>query len=828
MSTAAGVDVGSEAIKGIVLSASAAAPVEVVAAGTLPLGELGHMEDSPDKTLAIGVKLKELVRSARLRAHYRRVGVSGKATSIRYLQVPPVPPWRLDMLVKYEVQERASDKEANTYDYQILDVPEVAGQYTVMIGVLREAAAADLLSLGRAGGLGEVEIDLEALALYSAYFHGHGFDSDKTVLVADVGADDLTILLCRNGGLYFARTVLGAGRRFTQVLADELKLDLLDADELKKRQGEIVFDIAPLAARSGRIARPGASAVAPRAGGAAQPAGAEKQGADELRLQEPSRARPADKAESATAEPLLADIPEIPPAADELGTATPPVLSAVQKPDADKASPGPAAPAAQLAEKVEAIPLLARSGTAVVPLVETPEDRRRRQISNALVREAAALCAALENAVLVCKQQTKMREIKVDRLYVTGGGSRLKGLAEFMSRRMRVEVAPLEPFRQLSLDRLAPEQAAALKAEQHNLAVATGLALGGLQKRALSFLLWPEALKQRKDFWSRGAYLHYAAALAVIALALFLFTPFRNLQALSQNFETSEEAVNRAQVEKSELTKLEADNDEKRAQLKQIADNTLSGHYFLNLLAELKNTARITDDIYLTQISTTMPEVVRRAAGKEGLGGEAPAAASTPRLAAKAAAADPNATPDTFQTQRQIYLRGFVRGDEKGDTRIVKIRDFYQRLLPYPDDPDNPANLFKDVRPIWFSTEDLRQADYYLTEFVLEAYTEGTREKAAKKPEAAAKPTAVTERRDGSTSRVVPDGGAPVAPAPGGVPAGAGAPVQPAPQGPAQPAAPDGEKKPVKKKYVLPSAPPRDVPPALPAPVEGQPAGKKG
>ena len=31
--------------------------------------------------------------------------------------------------------------------------------------------------------------------------------------IADIGSDDMTVLLCRNGELWYARTVLGGGRR---------------------------------------------------------------------------------------------------------------------------------------------------------------------------------------------------------------------------------------------------------------------------------------------------------------------------------------------------------------------------------------------------------------------------------------------------------------------------------------------------------------------------------------------------------------------------------------------------------------------------------------
>ncbi|MGD0091030.1 MAG: pilus assembly protein PilM [Planctomycetota bacterium] len=961
MPTAVGIDIGSEAIKGIVLNVSRKGLAEVVAAGTLPLGELGHMEDSQDKALALGVKLKQLVRDAGLRGRYRRLGASGKATSIRYVQVPPVPPWRLDMLVKYEVEEKSGDKDKNTFDFQILDVPEAGGQYTIMIGTLKEAAAIELLALGRAAGLGEAEIDLEAQALYNAYYHGHGFDNDKTVLVADIGADDVTVLLCHNGGLYFARTVPGAGRRFTQVLAEELKIELAEAETVKTNQAEISFDMAAQAGRSGRYAtRTGVTGVVPRASGTAtiQRGSAPQTAKLGLRTAPPaggtrsipaaSASAPAQENQEAAAKagtspsapnPQAADdpgagLPEVvpnmpeetsrtgeskaddvagaaakagaspcapkPPAAHDSDEAPPTVfaktpLELLQASQASAAAAASSAPIAQddasAAAKTEtgssgpkppaagdpglpqpnyvfkmpngsaqngeapapgvngpsagaAVPRPdSAAASKVVPVPDTPEERRKRQMSNVLLREAAALCATLENAVLVCKQQTKMREIKVDRLYVTGGGSRLKGLGEFISRRMRVEVMPLEPFRQISLDRLAPEQAAALRSEQHTLAVATGLALGSLQKNTLSFLLWPEAVKQRKAFWSRGAYLYYAAALAVIGLAVFLFTPYRNTQALVQNFTVAEEAYNDADVKYRELKKMQADYDEKHLQLKQIADNTLSGHYFLKLLAELKNKYIISDDIYLTQISTSIPQqVIRAAEGEGGEGGPGvtpPPAPGTPRSAARAAGTDPNATADTFQTQRVVYLRGFARSKKKdqGDDRILRIMEFYKRLAPHLESPDDPSNLFKDMRPIWISPDDLKvvredpddpkkNEDWFLTEFILEAYSEGTRERTDKKPPAKTASTIPVAPAAGTGAPVVapllPAAVAPLQPAAQPQAAPAAAPAAPA----AAPAVPeDAGNKPKKKKYTQPSDQPQPVQPgAAGAPATPAPA----
>ena len=895
MSTTAGIDIGSEAIKGIVLKAGKKGPVEVIGAGTMPINELTRMPESEDRALAIGEKLKELVKSARLRADTRRLGASGGRATIRYLQIPPVPPWRLEMLVKYEVEERAEEKETNAYDYHIMDVPEASGQYTVLIGMCRDSYAFELMSQAKSSGLGDIEIDLEALALYAAYYHGHGYDPDKTVAIADIGADELTVLVCKNGALYYARTMLGGGRRFTQNLADDLKLEWADADELKRTSAEISFDVGPSAAssvgRTARVPRPGGTTMLPRPqgrtggtailpGGEPRPQGSVEAGTPGTGLparsavtqapgaasgtsgaaEEIRRARVPDAAKlvrpaagngasavrqvpassstsvpvapASAAEPspvtesapkvvpmklsgevsynipsleeldLSSVIPSKSPAAEVPAPIAPPkpvpvpVKAAPVKIDefelqpllGDEKSEKPvqpkaASPAATVklpapvfapaappsgSEIVDLFPVqdvpkqatgastvmmsapdaLDPFKTTILPSPEAPDekDKRKRQISAALVREAAGLCAAIENVVLNSKQQSKQAQLKLDRLYITGGGSKLKGLPEFMSRRLRVEVQPLEPLRNLSLDRLSPAAADALREEQHTLCIALGLALSDLRKGAFNFVLLPQSVKNRKEFWARGAYLYYAAGAAALAVGALMYTPTRNTERLAQNAETADTHAKKAKTENEEIRKLTNDNDELRHRLKTIDENVQSGDYFLTLLGELKSKQRIQDNVYLTSLSTSIPNVVLYdAKGDDTPEGIAKGVQNAKEELAKALAA--NKEPDTFQAQKRVYLRGFVRGKNKEDL-IQPIQAFFDKLVPVPLEPDNPRNLFKDIRPLWYSRIDNQKDGLFLKEFVLEAYTAAPM-KEVKKEEpknqrgrGAAKPTA--------------------------------------------------------------------------------------
>jgi hypothetical protein len=277
-----------------------------------------------------------------------------------------------------------------------------------------------------------------------------------------------------------------------------------------------------------------------------------------------------------------------------------------------------------------------------------------------------------------------------------------------------MEVLPLEPLKQISLDRLPPAQTLVLKAEQHRLAIAVGLALGEIEKGAISFVLIPEAVKQRKIFWARGAYAGYAAALAILTLGLLLYTPIRNTNALAANDAVAQKGVVVGKAERRANDTLVATNTELRQRYKQIYDNTESGNYFSTVLSELRDPKRIPPEIYLTSISTTAPALIK---------------GSTPNRPIKntqeslAKAAKENTEPDTFQAQRLLYIRGIARCADKLQLDD-KIIEFKKRLVPHPEDPDHPDNLFKDIKSDFIlGTKDIQEGGYALQEFILVAYT---------------------------------------------------------------------------------------------------------
>ncbi|MCZ7645719.1 MAG: hypothetical protein M5U26_10615 [Planctomycetota bacterium] len=720
MSRAAGIDIGTESLRGMVLEFNRG-KLQVVSAGTMPLGELGIMSDSEDKRLAVTEKLKELVKGASLKAPQRRVSIPIQDGEVRYLTVPPVPPWRLEMLVKYEIEERSNDRDARTFDYRILDVPDIGGQYTVLMGTCTEKASQAALEQGRAAGLGEIEIDLQALSLYNAYYHGHGFDPGSTAMVVDIGAQHITALLVKGGNLYLARTFVGGSRRFSEVLSEALKATILEADELKKNEAEILFDLAPptTAARSPRLTRM-------------------IQGRLTRRLtKNETEGEPGETGAPAPGQPPQLSLSSPGPAGE-----TPEIVRLEDDLEAGPSDRQEAVPAGEAGASAEEPAAAAEAKSPV----EQAREWRRRTTSMALVREAAALCAQLENMVTHCRTTFKLRDLKLDTIYLTGAGSRLKGLQEFVSRRMRTETKPLEVLRNIDLSRLSAPAAEALKSEQDGMAIAAGSAIGGLCKGAFTLMLWPKELVERKDFWARGAFLYYAAAMLLAAMGLFMVTPWRNEGVLAENKEQAEQAIRRAKNETNALGSLNESYEELTKRLDTIDENVNSGQFLLSVLAALKESRRCPKDIFVTQITSTMPKVVLENEKPE----ESPGNPAQPAIVEPGSArvkpgekteketTEPLNPLDTLQAQARIYIRGYARGNREGI--IDKIRGdrtkgaafqpgFCDLLVPYPDTPYHPDNVFKEIRPIWVNKDDQQQGALILKEFVLEAYAKIPREK---------------------------------------------------------------------------------------------------
>lgn len=196
----------------------------------LPLAELGvDPEDAPSVARAVAERLAQ----RGLRAAGAVLGVSGRDAIIRYSLLPPMPDWRLKLLVDLEVKDTAEKTgEALSADHRQLSG---AGEGNLVLIAL--AKDARVLEAVRGWEKAGVEIG-GAMPLPVATGDCYRFLGDapgeKTTLVLDIGKDSTEVAIVELGELIFARSVQLGGEAFTERLERVLGVPRDEAERIKR------------------------------------------------------------------------------------------------------------------------------------------------------------------------------------------------------------------------------------------------------------------------------------------------------------------------------------------------------------------------------------------------------------------------------------------------------------------------------------------------------------------------------------------------------------------------------------------------------------------
>jgi len=165
-----------------------------------------------------------------------RVGITGREMNLRYTRVPRVPDWQLRRLMRFEVEEiGGTSGAAVASDFNLLpDLPEVEGEDVVLLAMARE----DLLET-HTEGLAEQGGALDSFApaslgLYNAWLR-YGVIEEDSVLIANIGHENVDVVICRGPDLVFARNLTGGSKLFDEALAAQFGVSQRKAEDLKKR-----------------------------------------------------------------------------------------------------------------------------------------------------------------------------------------------------------------------------------------------------------------------------------------------------------------------------------------------------------------------------------------------------------------------------------------------------------------------------------------------------------------------------------------------------------------------------------------------------------------
>lgn len=133
---------------------------------------------------------------------------------------------------------------------------------------------------------------------------------------------------------------------------------------------------------------------------------------------------------------------------------------------------------------------------------------------------AGSITAAIQSSLSFCKAQTKLPDLRLDQVLVSGGGARLRGLRGFLRDALRCPIELFDPFANLDLSALPAADAEQLQAMRHEAVIALGLAVGRLDDTLYALEILPEAVRKAQRFRQRTIWNLAAGAVVLGVLGL--------------------------------------------------------------------------------------------------------------------------------------------------------------------------------------------------------------------------------------------------------------------------------------------------------------------
>src|SRR5258708_19129428 len=301
------------------------------------------------------------------------VGLSGRDINLQVVQQPAMKPLNYRVMMGYEIDQRKGEATDLYLDFCTLREPDAFfPQYLALIGIGKSAYVDDRIELLAKSNLDVRDAVPNSFALFAAYHNAYGTEPG-TVMLLDIGSDNMDIAFVRGGRLIFARNVSSRARNF------DLQISGATGCSPEQAEGKKV-------------------AVA--------------------------KLRPAEAGEDEEAE----------------GAVRGPVRSA-----------------------------------------------------------AGQLSGFITSSINHAKGQLNDRELAIDKIYLSGGGSRLRGLPEYLSGALKIAVEILDPFRKTDTSAVETLGGTRIRALPTDLAGAVRLApLGSPPAAATTPAVLPDRLQKRR------------------------------------------------------------------------------------------------------------------------------------------------------------------------------------------------------------------------------------------------------------------------------------------------------------------------------------------
>ncbi len=217
---------------------------------------------------------------------------------------------------------------------------------------------------------------------------------------------------------------------------------------------------------------------------------------------------------------------------------------------------------------------------------------------------ANAIVAAIQSSVAFCKAQTKIADLQLDKVLLSGGSARIRGLRGMLREALRCPVELFDPFENLDLSALPAGDAEQLEAMRSEAVVALGLAVGSVDPTLYSLEILPAAVKKRRQFTQRTVFNIAAGVVGVALLAAYAKDQKAAVEAASASRRTVARAYAQIQDVDKQAQDIVAKNLEDRAVVEHLAQQAVPLHGALRVMRAV--TQNLPPQLWLTKVSVEM------------------------------------------------------------------------------------------------------------------------------------------------------------------------------------------------------------------------------
>ncbi len=263
------------------------------------------------------------------------------------------------------------------------------------------------------------------------------------------------------------------------------------------------------------------------------------------------------------------------------------------------------------------------------------KNARAETVLSALAGAASQYAAMLQSSIMFAKAQTRMQDLQPDRVLISGGGSRLRGMAKFLEGSLNVPVENFDPLAGIAVDLGDPELDEAIGKMGRELAVAIGLARASAGEPGPKLNLLPPRVLRKREFFQQKLFIYGAVGAALIAFVIGLVSSSKDLGEATARSKRISGLLSAAEDVNAEIQDVQNDVVAHQSIRQAIARELDPGQRVEKLLRAVQRTAAPTLFIERIDLASGAPEtlgprevasreIIIEGAIMEGGGGEKP------------------------------------------------------------------------------------------------------------------------------------------------------------------------------------------------------------